>query len=552
MSVRVWALALGAATAVTSRAGAQGAVAQGVVGQGAVPAIDSIFAAFGPTGPGCSVGVSRNDSVTVARAYGLADLEHDVPNTTTTIFEGGSLSKQVTAAAITLLALDGKLSLDDDARKYLPELPTYEAPITLRHLLNHTSGLRDWGNVADYGGWPRTTRVYTNELALDIARRQRALNYAPGTYYSYTNTGYNLLALIVGRVSGQSLAAFSRARLFAPLGMTRTSWRDDFQRVVKDRAIAYEPAARGTFRQDMPFENAYGNGGLLTTPSDLLRWTANLATGATVGGPRFVEMMHRQGVLTSGRTIDYASGIVITRYRGVREVTHSGSTAGYRAYLMRYPDQHVAIAVLCNAANANATTLAHRVADVVLGDALTPNGPAAPQRVDRARAASVAGLYRSTRDGSPMRVAIDSTGAITTPPGASFVLDAARGTTRVGLRRISGEDTVRYEPVPAWTPTATELAAIVGRYTSDEADADYTVTLLNGTLQLSDQYGRSLGTMTPIYRDAFEGPGADVFVRRDRAGRVTGLVMRDARVWALPFARRTGGSTQRATTSAHD
>src|SRR5438067_7211779 len=268
--------------------------------------VDRLFSKWTDSTPGCAVGVATDGKAVLAKAYGMADLEHDVKNTPDTIFEAGSVSKQFTAAAVLLLAREGKLSLDDPVKKYVPELPQYETPITIRHLLNHTSGLRDWGSVAALGGWPRTTRVYTNDLVLDIARHQRSLNYPPGQYYSYTNTGYNLLALIVGRVSGMRLAEFTRQRIFVPLGMTQTAWRDDFTRVVKGRAIAYERADSGTrFAMDMPFENAHGNGGLLTTPADLLRWTANLETGA-LGGPRFLAEMHRQARLTSGRTIEYA------------------------------------------------------------------------------------------------------------------------------------------------------------------------------------------------------------------------------------------------------
>ena len=290
--------------------------------------VDAVFGRFaGTTAPGCAVGVSEDGRAVMTRAYGMADLEHDVANTPATIFEAGSVSKQFTAAAIVLLAQEGKLSLDDEARKHVPELPDYGKPITIRHLLTHTSGLRDWGSVAAIGGWPRGTRTYTHAHVLDIAGRQKALNYAPGMYYSYTNTGYNLLAVIVDRVSGMPFAQFTRTRLFEPLGMTSTQWRDDYARVVKGRAIAYRPGAGGQWRMDMPFEQVHGNGGLLTTVDDMLKWTENLRTGA-VGGPKFLEEMHRQARLTSGRQIEYARGLYVTTHRGVREVSHGGATAG--------------------------------------------------------------------------------------------------------------------------------------------------------------------------------------------------------------------------------
>jgi CubicO group peptidase (beta-lactamase class C family) len=257
------------------------------------------------TGPGCSVGIDRAGQPRYTRAFGEADLEYDIPNKPETIFEAGSISKQFTAAATVLLALDGKLKLEDDVRKYVPELPAYERPITIRHLLNHTSGLRDWGEVAALAGWPRETRVHTHDHVLDILSRQRALNYPPGDKYSYTNSGYNLLAIIVSRVSGQPFATFSRERLFKPLGLTSTQWRDDFRRIVKGRAQAYMRPNSGQWQLEMPFENVHGNGGLLTTVSDLLTWTAMLEHPTPQWKP-MVDSMHVRGRLTNGDTIDYA------------------------------------------------------------------------------------------------------------------------------------------------------------------------------------------------------------------------------------------------------
>src|SRR5262249_55717220 len=169
----------------------------------------------------------------------MADLEPDVRITPETIFEAGSVSKQFTAAAILLLAREHKLSLDDPVRQYIPELPDYHTPLTIRHMLTHTSGLRDWGNIAAIAGWPRTSRVHTHAHVLEIVSHQQALNFTPGTRWSYSNTGYNLAAIIVERVSGQPFPAFTRAHLFEPLGMTHTSWRDDYTRIVKGRALAY-------------------------------------------------------------------------------------------------------------------------------------------------------------------------------------------------------------------------------------------------------------------------------------------------------------------------
>src|SRR5687767_5115081 len=340
-----------------------------------VAAVDAIFARWNAGTPGCAVGVGVKGKPVLERAYGLADLEREVENAPDTIFEAGSVSKQFTAAAVLLLARDGKLAIDDPVRKYVPELPDYGVPLTIRHMLTHTSGLRDWGSVAGIGGWPRTTRVHTHGHVLDILSRQKALNIAPGTNWSYSNSGYNLSAIIVSRVSGQSFADFSRDRIFKPLGMTRTSWRDDFKRIVPHRALAYDRGADG-YQEDMPFENVHGNGGLLTTVGDLLKWNENFVT-PVVGDAAFVAQQQTTARLSDGRDQVYAFGLYVRPYRGVREVAHSGSTAGYQAYLTRFPDQHVSVAVLCNAADAAPTQYARAVAELYLGTALEPPAPAA-------------------------------------------------------------------------------------------------------------------------------------------------------------------------------
>ena len=194
--------------------------------------VDRIFARYTKETPGCAVGVAQDGRETFARAYGMADLEHDVAATPATIYEAGSVSKQFTAGAIVMLAQQGRLSLDDDVRKHIPEVPNYGTPITIRHLLTHTSGLRDWGNVAAIAGWPRGRRAHTHAHVLDIVSRQSALNYPPGAAYSYTNTGYNLLVMIVDRVSGMPFADYTKKNIFEPLGMTSTEWRDVFTRIV--------------------------------------------------------------------------------------------------------------------------------------------------------------------------------------------------------------------------------------------------------------------------------------------------------------------------------
>lgn len=537
-----------------------GAIASPVAAQArdSAVAVDSVFRWASASTPGCAVGVARGGRTILERAYGMANLEYDVPITPASIFEAGSVSKQFTAAAVALLALDGKLSLDDPISRYLPELPEYEAPVTIRQMLNHTSGFRDWGSVAAMGGWPRGTRAYTNAHALEIAARQRALNHPPGAEYIYSNTNYNLSAVLVERVSGMSFAEFTRTRLFEPVGMAHTSWRDDHSRIVKGRTTAYSPAGEGRFRQEMPFEHVHGNGGLLTTVADLLRWNEALTNRTVPGGARLVEMLETKGVLRSGRPIDYALGLFVTGYRGVPEVQHSGATAGYRAYLSRYPQQGLSVALLCNAASANPTALAHQVADVFLAGQLpAPRQAGAPQpatvRLPVEQLREKVGVYRHARAGTPMRVTlrdsvlvVGGVGVIRPLSRTTFVAaDGSRGEfvadalgTVVRLQVIEGADTTTYEPVDATPPTAAGLTEYEGRYRSDEADAWYTLSVRDGKLFLYVGPGQE-PQLTFAYRDAFTAPGLGLIrFRRGERGEVVGLSVGQARAREVEFGRR--------------
>ena len=514
--------------------------------------VDAVFAAWTATTPGCTVGVSSAGKIVLEKAYGMADLEHDVRNVPDTIFEAGSVSKQFTAAAVLLLAREGRLSLDDPVRKYIPELPDYGKPLLVRHMLNHTSGLRDWGEVEGIAGWPRTTRVYTHAHVLDIVSRQRALNFEPGTNWSYSNTSYNLAAIIVARVSGQPFAQFCRTRIFDPLGMMRTSWRDDFKRIVKGRAIAYEGGKDG-YRQDMPFENVHGNGGLLTTVGDLLRWNENFFT-PKVGDQEFLRIEQEPGRFNDGRQHDYALGLYIRNYKGLREVSHSGSTAGYRAYLTRYPDQRISVAVLCNVTGGQAERYAHAVADIYLAGTITASAPAGV-KITAEQAAGVAGMYRNVQTGTVQAVVADKetvragSGPALIPLSASRFTPAAGGRTyefdgKGRLRVVAGNGTSEtYERVEPAKPTAAELQALAGAYASDEAEVTLNVIVEGGELKATRRPDTKV-TLRPLYKDAFAAPSlGTILFRRDNQGRVDGLSVVQDRVWDLRFTRQERAGT---------
>jgi CubicO group peptidase (beta-lactamase class C family) len=508
--------------------------------------IDAIFARKGPTDvPGCAVGMQLGDSAPVRRAFGMADLEHVVPISVDSVFEAGSVSKQFTAAAALILVNEGRLSLDDDIRKYLPELPDYGHPITVAQLMGHTSGLRDWGDIENIGGWPRTDRVYEMADVLQVAARQRALNYAPGTAWSYTNTGFNLLAIIVQRVSGSSFVDFTREHLFAPLGMTHTQWRDDFRRVVRDRAIAYRRVSDGVYEQLMPFENTYAHGGLLTTVGDLLIWNKALDEGRL--GAAVTTALQTRTLLANGKPTIYARGLFESQYHGMREISHEGATAGYRAWLGRFPDRHVSIAILCNADDANTSHDAHALADNYL--------PKAPGHTafTSTPPSRLAGLYASARDGSPLRLEfrdkrLQTGGGLTVlaGPGGTLALQRANGEiaqTGVmladgGLRLDSEGDSTVYARTKAYAPTAADLARIAGRFHNEEVPVTYQITAVPGGLNAVAEGRPSESRLfKPAYADAFVSDDFMLRLVRGPDGSVTGVRISGDRVWDLPLDR---------------
>ena len=500
--------------------------------------------------PGCAVGVSLAGNEVLHAAYGMADLEHHVALTPDSVFEAGSVSKQFTAAAVLLLAEQGKLSLSDPVSKYFPELPNYGTAITIDHLLHHTSGLRDWGSVAEIAGWTRTTREYSNAWVLDIASHQKSLNYNPGDEWSYTNTGYNLLAILVQRVSGKSLAEFTHDNIFLPLGMHTTSWRDDFQRIVPDRAIAYAQSS-GVEHQLMPFENAYGNGGLLTTVDDLLRWNARFGS-AKIGDATFVKSELEPGRLNDGRSLFYSAGLFLTAHFGVREISHSGATAGYRAWLGYYPDQQLSVAVLCNAAEANTTLLGHNVVDLYL----PPTGADEAQAEGKSKLVLVPdaeGLYESRRDhstfsierkdgrlvarGSAPITALSATSFRLSPEGATYELETDAAGMVTALRVLSmGYEADTFEKVERAKPSQAEMQAVAGDYISDEAETKLKVVLTPKGLEIH-QRPDTVYPLKPTYASGFECELGSIRFLRDASGHVTGLSLGDSRMWDLRFQR---------------
>jgi len=516
--------------------------------------IDPIFAAAQrPGSPGCAVGAARDGRVLYTHGYGLANLEYDVPITEASIFESGSVAKQFTAAAIVLLAQDGKLSLDDDIRKYLPEVPDFGETIRIRHLLTHTSGLRDQWELLGIEGRGPGTQVHSPATTLDLVAHQKALNFPPGTEYSYSNTGYALAGVIVQRVSGQTLDAFTQARLFKPLGMIHTRWRDDFTAVVKGRTTAYSGNAERGFHTDMSFTNMIGNGGLLTTVGDLLLWNENFFN-PKVGGQAFVDTMQTPMVLRNGRRITYALGLEVSTYDGVPEVSHSGSTAGYRTFLARYPAQHVSVAVLCNVGIANPVLYGRRVADLLLEKPKAAAQSGAPAvTLTSAQVERWAGTYVNPRTDRAYRLAVRGN-ALVNEDAPNQVIEArtpdvfrlANGTTlafegaapsRTLMLVTPDGDSARLAEARRPSLTSVRPADYAGTYASDELDVQLTIAVRGDRLVLQRREAED-APLRPVYDDDFASPVGSLRFSRDASGRVTGFGIYNGRIRNVRFTRR--------------
>lgn len=517
--------------------------------------VDSVFTAFSRTStPGCAVGVDRNGQALVRRAYGMANLESGTPFTTGTISESGSTAKQFVAAGLVMLALDGVLTLDDDITRWVPEAKGIGKRITVRQLLSHTSGLPDRYTLHDVQGRPAGEVDHPNTEVLDVVARLRELNFAPGEDYLYSNTGYVVAVAVLERASGKSLQAFTDERIFRALGMTSTRWREDHRVVVPGRAASYSGNAAIGFRNDHPFTRVFGSGGLLLTIDDFLKWSAAFQAGEGRWGA-IRDSLSAVIRLNDGTAITYGLGVTTDEWRGVRRVSHTGSTGGYRAALYRFPQQAVSVALLCNIGAANPGALATSVATLVLGDALKPVVAEVAPAIATTPEALVAltGRYHApfnedvavleVRDGQ----LVDSlSGMVFVPWGADRF--RARGTpisftfTRTGTavtikEEALGTRAVEWTRVEAPVSGATAMAAYAGRFTSPELGAAFEIVARGDTL-LVDQGWRGTLRLAPIFRDAFRLPdGKRVRFTRDARGRVTGFVLWDGRVRHLRFER---------------
>lgn len=519
---------------------------------------DSLFSSYARSdAPGLAVAVVRDGRVVLSRGYGMADLEHRIPITPSTVFDVASVSKQFAGLAIAMLVDEGKLSLDDDVRRFIPEMADFGRPITIRHLVHHTSGLRDWPGTLGVAGW-RYDDVISFDQILTMAFHQRTLNFVPGAEYTYSNTGYNLLAEVVQRVSGQSFRAWTDQRFFQPLGMTRTVFRDDHTVVIPDRAIGYQRNADGSWRHVTNNLTALGSSSMMSTVDDLARWVINFDS-MRVGGARAFAIARTRGVLNDGSTIPYAHGISHGTYRGAPTLSHSGSWAGFVTFVLHLPQQRAGVVVLANTPGVNPSRAAYQLADLTLGAELaavpSPEAPRTPVQLPAATLDAYAGTYKLgpgwyvtlRRSGDGLTAQASGEGVVPTVAWSERELFVPNYGASVTFERGSdGRVThlvYRGRPAPRMAgtePPARPASEYVGDYTSEELQATYRVAARDGALTISH---RRHGTLALERRWGEEYGTTLYFLRgvtftRDGRGRVDGMVVDvDERSRQIRFAR---------------
>jgi CubicO group peptidase (beta-lactamase class C family) len=541
-------------------------------------AVDKIFKDVAKSGsPGCALGVYRDGSVIYAKGYGLASIELLAPITPQTVFDIGSSSKQFTAASILLLQKQGKLSVSDDIRKYISEIPDYGQKVTILQLLNHTSGIRDYLTLMDLAG-TNIDSVTNDDDALAFIARQEKLNFPPGSDYLYSNSGFFLLSIIVKRVSGKTLRDFADENIFRPLGMTHTQYRDDHTLLIPNRALAYDPKGEGYDLSVSYFEQT-GDGAVHTTVEDLQKWDENFYI-AQVGGKDFLAELQEQGRLNTGKTLEYAKGLFIGEFRGLRTVRHGGAWGGYRAELLRFPAQHFSVATLCNFGSSGPENRANQVAEIFLASQMKPEGDGGSGGQVRPRATSeatlsavqmdaVVGTYRDPSTGAISRVSAKDGVVSIELFGHPFPLKTLGPTEfqmvspivlniafedQARVLKITGEEELngKYVRFSPRSISAVDLARYAGNYWSRELGVTYQIGVVDGKLRLTSV--RDVGDFTraasfsgtelqPSIQDEFQLAGTPMRIRfiRGASQSPTGFSLDAGRTKGLVFTGKGKG-----------
>jgi CubicO group peptidase (beta-lactamase class C family) len=522
--------------------------------------VDDIFAKWNRTdSPGCALAVMQHGGIVYEHGYGMADLEHSAVITPSTPFHVASVSKQFTAAAVLLLAEQGKLSLDDDIRKYLPEMADFGTTIRIRNLLHHTSGLRDQWDLLGLAGWRYSLDLITDDDAMSLITRQKELNFAPGSEYLYSNTGFTLAGQIVKKVSGLSLREFTTKNIFEPLGMKNTHFRDDHAEIIKGEALGYVPGKDREFRLSITNFDTVGATSLYTTVEDMAKWDETFYS-PKIGGPDFTARMTQTEKLTNGQDNNYALGLVVGSYRGLPTVEHGGADAGYRSNIIRFPQQHFSVVSLCNTP-VNPTALDRKVADLYLAADFTAPALVIANERDSVKLppeklagkegfyllesagvvikiASENGTLEEVRDDDKRPLIADGKGHFQAPDSPIVVhFEPDEGDALHLVIETPSEPPQVWKHLAAFALASGAEKEYAGSYYSDELDVAYRIEDDAGKLVLKRKKNPDQA-LTPVIRDLFTGGEGVIEFTRDSSGHVSGMSLSTGRIRHLKFTRQ--------------
>jgi CubicO group peptidase (beta-lactamase class C family) len=521
--------------------------------------VDKIFEPWSkPDIPGAAVAIVKDSRPFLVKGFGCADLEHNTPITPKTPFNVASLAKQFTAFAVLMLDAQGKLSLDDDVRTYLPEFPDFGYKITIRHLLYHTSGLRDWGGLTLMSG-NRMDDVFTSRSILKLILKQQELNFEPGKEFAYCNAGYNVLAEIVACTCGQSFKEWTRANIFVSLGMERTAYKDDIRELIPGSAQSYLRLDDGCFLRALDNEAAPGPGSLFVSIEDMASWMSTFQT-ETAGTPEIWAKMFESGKLADGRDLPYAAGLIAGNYKTLPILHHSGRWAGYRSDMVYFPKHNFAVAVLTNNSSIDPTQLSRRISNICLegqfpSTQLKPSSPMV-EVGDKVLDAYVGRywlrgeqtvmikqkenhLFAQISGDLPIKVFPESTDTF-----AYHIIDAKIQFHRKGPAKAHkitfwrGAIAISAERLPdeAWSPSAPKV--FCGWYFSEELGTVLQVKIGEKGLYIPF-IRRSDLLLIPIAKDKFAGQNSSAKFNfsRDGEGKVTELFFSMIDAWNVRFKR---------------
>ncbi|AMJ65943.1 hypothetical protein AXW84_11255 [Hymenobacter sp. PAMC 26628] len=513
--------------------------------------------------PGFTIGIVRNDSLIYSKGYGSANLEYSIPNSPETIYHMASISKQFTAYCILLLAKEGKLNLNDDVRKYLPWFPDLKQTVTIRHLLNHTSGVRDQWTLLELSG-TRSDDVITQEHIIKLLSRQQALDFTPGEQYSYSNSGFTMLSEIVKSASGQSLRKFADSTIFKPLGMRHTHIHDDHEEMVPNRAYSYQTVNKTTYKNSVL---SYANSGatsLFTNVPDMAKWVMNFYA-PKIRSPQVLAELTRNGVLNNGKQIPYASGLNVDEYRGWKQYSHGGADAGFRTFVSVFPEAKMGVIVFSNLAEGNPSARAYEMIDLLLKDKGVKKPAVAQALADssKAKLANAAAFQDFTgdyyaADGARFSYSLKNGKFYWKSPVAEYLLANVEKNTfsslRVGVNSkfvFTKQADGSVQVVQTWPDNerilqkinpvvldaaahAKLLQAYAGTYYSPELEYMYTLFVKDQKLVLADSKTKD-EPLEYLDKELFALYGVFIKFKRDKHQKITQLEMNAGRAKHLMF-----------------